>query len=502
MRDEAEEVSRDEAERALRGVLNGRAFRSSLQCQALLRYIVEHSLSQETEALRERVIGVTVFGRASNYDAGNDPVVRARAAEVRKRLAQHYMHEDGAKERIRIEIPSGSYRALFEACTGKPSEEADRAPGKSDGAPAGAAEQVGELTPSSMDIAAKPSDDNLPSFKSEQPRFNWSTQIAGAPVSGIVLLASALVVVGVLLFAAGYWTRTVLPSPQSDVEYSRQKFSSTNDPVSAFWGPFLKEDPSPIIVYADPIFLIDTSGDLLRFRRGAADFRGAKVDPDVARLYASNPTVVKAAGSLFYDNGYTGTGDLMAVSRVVAVLSRMGGTPRVQPSRQITLGDLKAHNVIIVGSTFQNVAVAELVSTGAFEFVEPDLHDPWSGRIVNTHPQPGEQSQYEIALDPATHKVRGDYALISFQPGLAPGRHIVLMAGIDTTGNEAAALFLSSVEGLKNISNALSHTRTGGQSPGNLAFQALLHVDIVEGSQVGDTRLVLLHSNAISFQGK
>lgn len=501
MQDRAEEVSRDEAERALQGVLNGHAFRSSPQCQALLRYIVEHSLSQETEALKERVIGVTVFGRASNYDAGNDPVVRARAAEVRKRLAQHYMHEDGAKERIRIEIPSGSYRAIFQARTSKPLEEADRATGKSDGAPTGPTDQVGELAPTPMDIAARPSDDNLPSLKSGQTRFSRSARIAGVPVSGIVPLVSALVVVGVLLFAAGYWTRTLLPSPQLDAEHSRQ-FSSTNDPVSAFWGPFLKEDPSPIIVYADPIFLIDTSGDLLRFRHGAADFSGAKVDPDVARLYASNPTVVKAAGPLFYDNGYTGTGDLMAVSRVVAVLSRMGGTPRVQPSRQITLGDLKEHNVIIVGSTFQNLAVAELVSTGPFVFVEPDLHDPWSGRIVNTHPQPGEQSQYEIALDPATHTVRGDYALISYQPGSAPGRHIVLLAGIDTTGNEAAALFLSSVEGLRNISSALSHIRTGGQSPGNLAFQALLHVDIAEGSQVGDTRLVLLHSNATPIQGK
>lgn len=255
-------------------------------------------------------------------------------------------------------------------------------------------------------------------------------------------------------------------------------------------------------MYADPIFLIDTSGDLLRFRHGATNFRGAKVGLDVARLYASNPTMVKAAGSLFYDNGYTGTGDLMAVSRLVGVLSRMGGTPRVQPSRQITLGDLKVHNVIIVGSTFQNLAVAELVSTGAFVFVETDLHDPLSGRIVNTHPQPGEQSQYAIALDPATHTVRGDYALISFQPGLAPGRHVVLLAAIDTTGNEAAASFLSSVEGLRNCSNALSQIRIGDQSPGSLAFQELLHVDIAEGSQLGDTPLVLLHSNANPFQRK
>lgn len=157
------------------------------------------------------MIGVSVFGRASNYDAGNDPVVRARAAEVRKRLAQHYMHEDGARERIRIEIPSGPYRALFVACTSKQLEEADSATEKSEGAPARLVDQVAEPTALSMDIATKPSDDKLPSLKSEQPWFNWSKQIGVAPASGIVLLVSALIVVGGLVFAAGYWTRAVLP---------------------------------------------------------------------------------------------------------------------------------------------------------------------------------------------------------------------------------------------------------------------------------------------------
>ena len=65
--------------------------------------------------LRERVIGANVFGRAPDYDAGNDPVVRNRAAELRKRLAQHYMRtREPRKETIRIEIPTGSYRAIFE----------------------------------------------------------------------------------------------------------------------------------------------------------------------------------------------------------------------------------------------------------------------------------------------------------------------------------------------------------------------------------------------------
>ena len=102
------ETRKDEIEEALGRVLAGHSFRSSAQCQALLRYIVEHSLSLENEMLRERIIGIKVFGRAPDYDSGNDPIVRARAAEVRKRLAQHYMHSEEAGETLRIEIPPGS----------------------------------------------------------------------------------------------------------------------------------------------------------------------------------------------------------------------------------------------------------------------------------------------------------------------------------------------------------------------------------------------------------
>ena len=481
----ASQISPDQDSEIINRIAKSSVFHGSETMVRLLRYLAEKSHEDPGEAVKEYQIATEALGRKSDFDPRLDSYVRTQVTRLRSKLLEYTLTE-GVNDPVCVEIPKGAYKLVI-------------APTRQARVPSAQAED--ELSPSSTEIATKSSDENSPSLKSRQPQINQSAQIARGPVSGMVLLVSALVVVGLLLFAAGYWTRTVLPAAQSDAGFSRQTLSSTNDPVRAFWVPFLKEDPSPIIVYADPIFLIDKSGDLLRFRRGAADFRGSKVDPGVALQYASNPTVVKAAGSLYYDNGYTGTGDLMAVSTLIALISRMGGTPRVQPSRQITLGDLKAHNVILVGSTFQNLAVAQLVSTGDFVFVEPNAQDPWSGQIVNTRPQPGEQSKYDIALDASTHTVRGDYALISFQPGMAPGHHIALVAGIDTTGNEAAALFLSSEEGVRDISNAMSHIRNG-QSPTNLAFQALLHVDIAEGSQVRDTRLVSLHSSpAIRMKG-
>lgn len=99
---------------SLERVLASPAFRNSKQCQKFLRYVVEHSLHGADEMLRERLIGVEVFGRDAAYDTAEDPVVRVRATEVRKRLAQYYQ-DSGAREEFRLDIPAGSYRVEVHA---------------------------------------------------------------------------------------------------------------------------------------------------------------------------------------------------------------------------------------------------------------------------------------------------------------------------------------------------------------------------------------------------
>lgn len=89
------------------------AFRSSPRCQQLLRYLTENALDGRTDMLRERVIGTEVFERAPAYDTGEDSIVRVRANDLRKRLAQYY---DGAPDReheLRIHLPAGSYLPEF-----------------------------------------------------------------------------------------------------------------------------------------------------------------------------------------------------------------------------------------------------------------------------------------------------------------------------------------------------------------------------------------------------
>jgi hypothetical protein len=102
----------EEVQAELERVLSSPLFRASRRCQTLLRRITEQTLAGDFESLKERALGMEVFGRPADYDTSQDPVVRASAAEIRKKLAQYYQ-EAGHESEIRIELPPGSYLAEF-----------------------------------------------------------------------------------------------------------------------------------------------------------------------------------------------------------------------------------------------------------------------------------------------------------------------------------------------------------------------------------------------------
>ena len=89
-------------------------FSNSKRYPVLLAYTVDQTLKGAAAELKERSIGIEVFGRAPSYDANADPVVRITAGEVRKRLMQYYYDSAHDGELI-VELPSGSYVPQFRA---------------------------------------------------------------------------------------------------------------------------------------------------------------------------------------------------------------------------------------------------------------------------------------------------------------------------------------------------------------------------------------------------
>src|SRR5580658_7451913 len=97
-------------------------FANSKRYPALLAYTVDQTLRGNASELKERSIGIEVFGRSPSYDANADPVVRITAGEVRKRLMQYY-YDSAHDGELVIELPSGSYVPLFRAPEPAPQPE-------------------------------------------------------------------------------------------------------------------------------------------------------------------------------------------------------------------------------------------------------------------------------------------------------------------------------------------------------------------------------------------
>ena len=113
----------DGIRQALDQVLASAEFRASRRCQEFLRFVVDTTLAGNAQMLKERTIGVEVFGRAASYDPGNDSTVRVKAGEVRKRLHMYYA-DAGASSPVRIELPAGGYVPEFHRAPELPPDQA------------------------------------------------------------------------------------------------------------------------------------------------------------------------------------------------------------------------------------------------------------------------------------------------------------------------------------------------------------------------------------------
>jgi hypothetical protein len=100
-------------ERELDAILASSAFHGSRRCSDFLRFIVTCTLDGRAEELKERTVAIEVFERDLLYDPKADGVVRIKANEVRKRLAQYYQSA-GASPKVRIELPLGPYVPSFQ----------------------------------------------------------------------------------------------------------------------------------------------------------------------------------------------------------------------------------------------------------------------------------------------------------------------------------------------------------------------------------------------------
>jgi len=107
----------------LERLLSNSHFNQSRRFPSFLRFVIDQTLLGQTDLLKERTLGIEIFGREADYDTASDPIVRVTAAEIRKRIAQYYQ-DPGHENEIRLSLPAGSYVPQFQFPLGPQNSEA------------------------------------------------------------------------------------------------------------------------------------------------------------------------------------------------------------------------------------------------------------------------------------------------------------------------------------------------------------------------------------------
>lgn len=102
----------EEVRLALRRIVESPGFASAGRLPGFLSHLVERTLTGDSAALKESVLGSEVFQREASFDPRTDPVVRVEARRLRSRLEEYYSGP-GREDSVRISLPKGGYVPVF-----------------------------------------------------------------------------------------------------------------------------------------------------------------------------------------------------------------------------------------------------------------------------------------------------------------------------------------------------------------------------------------------------
>jgi hypothetical protein len=432
-------------QRHLKEVIEGDAFKGSHRSGQFLQYIVDQAISGQFDSLKERVIGMELFGRSASYDTGDDAIVRVTASDVRKRLLQHYGRY-GATSEFRISLPSGSY--IPEITRGPHGEVATL---DELATVRGMAVKPDASSASNLESAPRPADlvDSVTALPHTEtlPRRNFSG--VRWLVYGTLLVALNLALWGI------YRSR---PSPAEIPHIS-----------SLPWSALFSSPHAIELITSDPN-IADIQG-ITGSQVSVSDYANHNYIPASNKLTPEQEYFCRVV--LRGDNS-AGV-DAPIVAKVAALAQTNSRSIDVRAARSIQITDLKSdNNFIFLGSPRSDPWFSLFSEQLDFRF-EFDKGSR-SEIITNVHPRPGERLQY---VPTAPGWATGDsYSIIAFARNPDQSGQVLLLAGANAEGTEAAGRFVTD---LPRLSTEL---RNCGVSPSGPPrhFEMLLHLNTMAGT--------------------
>lgn len=96
----------------LASILASDTFRNKKRIIRFLDYVVNECLAERAHLIKGYSLGLEVFDKDETFDPQSDAIVRVEAGRLR-RLLEHYYMEEGQDDRIRIDLPKGTYAPKF-----------------------------------------------------------------------------------------------------------------------------------------------------------------------------------------------------------------------------------------------------------------------------------------------------------------------------------------------------------------------------------------------------
>lgn len=461
----AEAISAGEIRAHLDRILNSETLRKAPSLCHLLDYVVTKWVEGKADHIKESVVAIEVFGRRLDFDGRIDNIVRVQAHRLRKLLETYYA-EEGSREPLRLCIPRGSYVPQVALAESMSHAEVLLAPLHSSPSPTDERMAVGEDLP--VEVAPELTRQEIQPRKEQHPppsqRGTSFRRLAGyvaAFVAGVIVA-----VLAISRFSAVPGLSSHLRSPASDLQ------AVPASGLSEIWKEIFEPDVKTIVAFTSPSFLhIGHSQAYLLYHGPLSAPEGtamvaAEHDPYVDKRFFTN------GEKLYFNNGWTGTGEVLAVNRLTALAAQFRQAPIVIPSRALTLSEARASNVIFIGAPIMNGMIAKIGTDRAPIYIT-------DGRILLRQPISGEGSIYENIADPATGQMKTCYALFSVLPGVDASHKIVSSAGLGSWATWGAIEFLTRLNGASQLVGALK-AANHGKIP--RFYQTVVRVDIIDGS--------------------
>jgi hypothetical protein len=345
---------------ALTRVLETSAFLRAGQLCNFLRYISEMEAAGRAAELSEYVIGVEALGRPPGYSTADDSSVRRRAHALRQKLEEVYAAEL-AGERVRIELPKGSYVPRFVRV---------------------ADPVVPALGGESRDPAAD---------ASRGKRVGWR----------MLALGSAAFLGGVIV------TALVLVRPGTSTE-------SVDPVLREAWGPLAKTDANVLICLSTPPHLVVLPYPEGPLPRLASLLPSLPAEPALREWYRLHyPLEPTHALGIHKTSGAIHLGDVNGLVAVVRTLDRMRVGSQIVAEKNMGLPALRGRNMIFIGNPEYSFAAAKLLDTAAWTVA----YDPSERQRVVTAREPAARAvaTYRPARD-SQGWLTEVYGLITVQP--------------------------------------------------------------------------------------